>query len=87
MKINWTEINQEHLLGEFEEYEVEISRKNHGGWAYELIFERKNIRLILAKHGHSSPFIKSLHAAKYHSLKKLDFFYAQQHNQTESLQK
>jgi len=82
MKIKWTKTNEGNMVGEFEEYQIDISGQPHGGWAYTLIFDNKCQRIILAQQGRGNFFIKTLHAAKYNSLKKLNFFYAQQHNQT-----
>lgn len=87
MKIKWTKTKEGNMTGRFEEYKIEIYRQNHGGWAYDLVFENKGRKLILAREGRSYFYIKTTHAAKWYSLKKLNFFYAQQHNQTKELQK
>jgi len=82
MKIKWLQITEECFAGVTQEYKIFIDRQNHGGWAYKLFFERGYTKLILAQQGYVANYIESLHAAKYISLKKLNFFYAQQNKIT-----
>jgi hypothetical protein len=80
MKIKWTKTKKDKVIGCFDSYKAIASKQNHGGWAYELRFEKSYANLILAKQGQSAPYIESLHAAKLLINKKINFFYAQQHN-------
>lgn len=85
MKIKWTKTKGGDMTGKFEQYQINIFKMPHGGWCYQLFFRKKDLELFLSSDGYHGRCIETLHAAKYKSLKKLNFFYAQQHNQTEKM--
>lgn len=86
MKIKWFFIKEKMWIGEFEDYRIDLFKREHGGWCYIIIFRSKSKDFILDRKGYYIKYINNFKLAKAEINKKITFFYAQQQNKKKKMQ-